>query len=83
MPRANPQQPLVIACELCRAALAPLPAHIPTFRHCAWYDAIDHALDEHRRELLATPRYARRWFRITHLADGRPARLTPTPRTTP
>jgi len=42
---------------------------------------MDHALDEHRERLIKHPGYARRWFRITHLADGRPARLAPTPRT--
>lgn len=72
MARANPQQPLIIACALC-------PARIPTVRNRAWITAIDHALDEHRARLLASPGYARRWFRITHQADGRPARLTPTP----
>jgi hypothetical protein len=72
MARAHPQQPLIVACELC-------DARIPTFRRSAWIDAIDHALDEHRAKLLASPGYARRWFRITHQADGRPARLTPTP----
>jgi len=71
MPRAHPQQPLTICCELC-------DARIPSSRIKAWYEAIDHALDFHRATLLATPEYARRYFRVTNPATGKPARLTHT-----
>lgn len=71
MPRANPNQPLVICCELCGE-------RVPTIRRRAWYDAIDHGLDFHLANLLTTPEYARRWLRVTHPATGRLARVAPT-----
>lgn len=81
MPRAHPTQPLVVVCELCAAANSggenPL-GRIPTFRAVAWYAAIDHALDYHRDKLLASPKEARRFFRVTNPATGRPSRLPAT-----
>lgn len=71
MPRTNPEQPLVILCELCRRRL-------PTTRATARYDRIDHALDAHRDRLLATPNQALRLFRVVH-PDNRPARLVASP----
>lgn len=68
MPRANPTQALIICCEWCGSS-------IPTFRRQAWVDAVDHALDEHRVQLLATPEYARRFLRIVNPETGRAARL--------
>lgn len=68
----TPPQPLLIACELCGLRL-------PTRRDCAWRDAIDHALDEHRAKLLGEPDSARKWLRFLH-PDGRAARISRDPR---
>jgi hypothetical protein len=38
-------------------------------------DAVDHALDEHRAQLLATPEYARRFLRIVNPETGKRARI--------
>jgi hypothetical protein len=73
MPRTHPQQPLTVACELCGDRL-------PTTYSRAAYDAIDHGIDVHRVQLLGAPELWRRWFRITHTAIGRPARLAPVAR---
>ncbi len=71
MAKNSPTQPLLIDCALCGS-------HIVTERRSAWVDAIDHALDEHRAQLLATPEYARRYFRITNPLTGKNARLAST-----
>lgn len=70
MPRALPTQPLLVACGWCGESF-------PTLRRSAWLDAVDHALDEHRVQLLATPEYARRFLRIVNPETGRQARLAP------
>jgi hypothetical protein len=68
MPRALPTQALLIHCGWCDQSL-------PTFRRQAWMDAVDHALDEHRAQLLATPEYARRFLRIVNPETGKRARI--------
>lgn len=73
MPRALPTQPLLIACSWCGPG-----ASLPTFRRQAWHDAIDHALDEHRAQLLAHPEYARRFLRIVNPETGKAARISTT-----
>lgn len=67
MPRAAEDQVLIIACDLCGS-------NFPTLRGVAWYDAIDHGLDVHRVQLLATPENARRFFRIVNPVSGRQVR---------
>jgi hypothetical protein len=71
VPKARPTQPLLISCAWCDP-----DSSIPTFRRQAWHDAVDHALDEHREQLLAT-KHVRRFLRIVNPETGKAARIAP------
>jgi hypothetical protein len=68
--------PVLVRCSLCTR---PNPAGlIVSTAERSWADAIDHALDMHRAELLADPELTQDAFTIT---TGDPSRPTPLRRT--
>ena len=77
MPKASPQQPLVIACSWCGE-------QIDTVRERTLYDAADHAIDFHLLVLLAEPEKFDRSFTVRNPATGKPARIKkPVPPSSP
>jgi hypothetical protein len=66
-----PGDPVSVRCHLCGES-------IPAITETAFYRAVDHALDNHRAELLAAPDSTRDMFSIgQRAATKRPVRVHP------
>lgn len=74
-PAFAPSNRLIVVCELCGE-------RIPCERGRAWYEAMDHGIDDHLPWLLSEPGRCKRMFRVVNLRglpDQAPIPSKPTP----